>query len=741
MKANHLFNNRIILVLLLPVIVLLGVASTHAAPLSALVLTEGRTYDQAHDTGYIDWSGPVQYVHLNHRDFTSLPPTEGGASCSSGCWEWVTRLSNGGVASGSFDRDVSYFEVMVAFTPDSSVGNAMLRACSSNRTVNLRTGSGLPGFVSMALPVPAGCRSWSLTASGGYVDFRSVDVNYIGPPSTATPTSSRTPTSTPTVTRTPTVTFTSTFTATITDTPTATYTLTFTPTNTATATSTYTSTPTFTPTYTPTNTPSSTPTPLPPVITGQVTCDLWGDSGWCRGDEYLNLTASDPQGLAVTINGDLTGNPFTCGNTCSLPLPEGTGTANYQVTSASGRTASGVSSWQRDGTPPDLDLVIPAQDGRNGWYVSDVDVSATARDAISGLDTLMGSTDGGASWNSFPIHLGDGIHLVLARALDVAGNEVIVSDVIRVDTIPPVAQFTSYTDGEVVRGNVLLMGNMQDGLSGPAGGEISLDDGNTWQAVTVDADDTWSFAWNSSEVANGEYTLQVRGIDDAGNVGNSASVTLVVDNGPPSVSITDRWWIWETGRLKVSPNHFPIASVKVTIRDPQNRWTAVVMDLKPGKTSFPISWDRRFADGTLATSGEYLVHVIACDVNGLCGRDIGRIVIPVVKTAIATAIPSPTATITFTALPSSTPVQIRPAPTLVLVTPMLEEIPEPNQPSFPLWQILGLLGLFMVIAAASVVDSRPKALALLSEAISKISAQGKNDTFENKQNLDSEKDI
>jgi hypothetical protein len=37
--------------------------STQAAPLTAYSLPPGRTYDQAHDLGYIDWSGPVQYVY------------------------------------------------------------------------------------------------------------------------------------------------------------------------------------------------------------------------------------------------------------------------------------------------------------------------------------------------------------------------------------------------------------------------------------------------------------------------------------------------------------------------------------------------------------------------------------------------------------------------------------------------------------------------------------------------------
>ena len=709
--------------LILPVLLLWATGSTNAAPLAAIALQEGRTYDQAHDTGYIDWSGPAQYVYVTHRDGSSLPPEEGGTFCTPSCSEWVTRLGNGGVASGAFDRNVSYFEIMVEFTPDSNVGNATLRACSAVDTWTLQSGSGLPGFVSMVLSVPAGCRSWSLTASGGYVDFRSIDVNYIGPPSTASPTSSPTPTFTSTVTRTPTATFT----PTITNTPTITFTPTFTPTNTATATF------TFTPTATYTNTPSPTPTPLPPQITGLVTCDLWGDAGWCRGDETLELIASDPQGFDVTIAGDLNGVPFTCGSVCSLPLLEGIGTANYKVTSTSGRTASGSSTWQRDATPPNLDVILPTPDGRNGWYVSQVTLSATATDAISGLSSLNGSTDEGATWISFPIQFMDGNHRVLIHSKDMAGNEVTTSRVIRIDTVPPVAQFTSHSNRDVVQGEVHLSGSLMDGMSGSEGGEVSLDDGTTWQSVSMGTGNAWSYIWHSNEIPNGEYILQMRGMDRAGSVGDVVSVTLIVDNGPPAVSITERWWIWESGQVNVSPSHFPIANIQVTIRDPQNRWPAVVMDLNPNKTSFPIFWDRRFSDGTLAPSGEYPVLAVACDVNGLCGRDTGRIVIPAMAISTATLTPSPTATNTLTPSATSIATQILPSATLVLVTPIPEKTPEPSRSSFPLWQVVGLLGLFLAVASASVVDPRPKALDRLGEMFRVMPAQAKDDTFDNKQ--------
>lgn len=266
---------------LLLLLLLLTSNFVSARPLSAISLLEGRTYDQAHDTGYIDWNGTVQYIDLVHKDSTFLPPDEGGTYCGAGCREEVTRISNGGEVSGSFDRNTTYFEVMVAFSHDFNVGNAVLSACSATMTYTLYAGPGfnLPGFVSMPMNVPAGCRTWTLIASGGYVDFRSVDVTYMTAPTatattlptftpsptltavstkTATPTStpSRTPTSTSTNTSVPTATNTLTFTPV----PTSTTTLTFTPTSTRTPTFTITPSLTFTSTLTPTQIPSFTPT-------------------------------------------------------------------------------------------------------------------------------------------------------------------------------------------------------------------------------------------------------------------------------------------------------------------------------------------------------------------------------------------------------------------------------------------------------------------------------------------------
>jgi hypothetical protein len=257
-KTNFPFVLIVVIILTLA-----GKASNgQAAPRYATALLEGRTYDQAHNTGYIDWTGSIQYVNFTHRSNTYTAPDEGGLFCGSGCTEQVSKIENGSRVSGSFQRDVTYFEAMLAYEwSGGGVGTGIVEACGATRSIYFgKSNNSLPGFVSVEVSnVPAGCRTWSVRASGGHIHFRSVNAEYVTP----TPIPTSTNTSTPTMTFTPSPTFTGT--------PLPTSTFTITPSSTATPTTTFTGTPlpTDTPTETPTATstgtlvPSSTPTETP----------------------------------------------------------------------------------------------------------------------------------------------------------------------------------------------------------------------------------------------------------------------------------------------------------------------------------------------------------------------------------------------------------------------------------------------------------------------------------------------
>jgi hypothetical protein len=252
------FLQNLVLLLVALILVIALTPSSHpaqAAPLYATALQEGRTYDQAHDTGFIDWSGTVNYENLYHRSLTIKSPDEGGEDCTNGCTEPITKISSGSSISGAFLRDVTYFEAMAAFEwTGTGVGTVTVEACTSSASQDLRKpNNNTAGFNSFALPVPAGCRNWTVRASGGHVKIRSVDAEYVNP--TPTPTASLTPTGTLPPTSTPTSTATFTATATSTAEPTSTPTFTFTPSPTGTTEPTATFTPTATEISEPTQTP------------------------------------------------------------------------------------------------------------------------------------------------------------------------------------------------------------------------------------------------------------------------------------------------------------------------------------------------------------------------------------------------------------------------------------------------------------------------------------------------------
>lgn len=706
---------RLSLAILFLVIVLTTAFSTYLPP-AAISLPEGRTYDQAHDVGYLDWSGPVQYFYLTHRDGTSLPPEEGGGSCLGQCQEWVTVLGDGGRVSGTFERDVAYFEVMIAFSHDEVYGNAILQACSASSVseLYLGPGSGYPGFISVDLAVPAGCRTWSLTAQGGFVPFRSVDAYYVSTPptplSTATTSGYFTPFPTPPTTRTAS--------------PVATFSTTPSPTGTSTASP-------IPATHIPTDTPTPLPTstPLPPWITGRVSCGLEGEGGWCRGGAALGLRASDPQGWEVSIRGDVNGVAFTCASSCSLSLSEGVGLAHYTAVSVSGQTASGISTWKLDADPPHLELLLPPPDGDHAWYRSFVPLQAQADDDISGLFSVQVSLDEGATWGPLPIRLEDGVWPFAIQAVDVAGNKMIQTGIVSVDTVPPSSSFSSPHEGEVLSGNVTLSGQSDDETSGVSVVEISSDAGATWQTLSFKAG-KWSMPWLTQNLPNGPVQLWTRSTDAAGNVSQPSVLSIWVDNHPPRVSLTERWWIWEAGTLQVSPDYFPVQEVQVTIRDTQQRWPEVVLTHDPDKIPASIAWDRRFADGTLAPAGEYQVLAEACDVHGLCGRDAGVIVVPLMATATPTPSPTVSPTVSIQVSPSATQVPPTLTPTPIPATPPTEADPEPKPLATPflLWQLTGLLGLMLALASASLIDPRPAALRRLEGFIRQMTNRNDMDS-------------
>lgn len=423
-----------------------------------------------------------------------------------------------------------------------------------------------------------------------------------------------------------------------------------------------------------------------------------GSNGWYVSGVSLAIQASDvTSGVSLLeYNQDGSGwNPFTK----DLILTDGKHVIQARVTDNAGLQFSDQISINVDVTAPLQTLTLSGTQGLNGWYVSNVDVDDSTSDATSGVASAAFS-DNGVAAQKFPATLTEGIHNLQLTVVDAAGNSATSSATIKVDTTPPVINFTSPASGSVGMGEVTVAGKLSDAASGSAQTEISFDGKSNWQPVSAAAD--WSATWDSSSQPNGPANIFARGTDQAGNIGQPVEADLILDNHPPLVSIPDSWYVWQTGALDVRPNITPLRNVKVTVFN-----SSATYDSLPAQ----VTWNSILA-GRAAPPGTYPVEVEACDIYGLCSKASSHIVIPAAGTETAspssTSSPEPRATPTRPIpMPTSTPVPQPPVlaqRAISAVGGFIGSVPLP-------WWVVIFLGL-LVIAFAIVLalDPRPSAL-------------------------------
>lgn len=463
------------------------------------------------------------------------------------------------------------------------------------------------------------------------------------------------------------------------------------------------------------------PPELTPSISGTV-----GKNGWLVSNSSASAKVSDAtsgtNGAAeISLDGG------TTWQNAPVALSDGVYSMIVRAFDMAGNKETASLNASIDTAKPGLSFVYNGTLGSNGWYVSKVEVSPKAYDALSGLDTSAVRAEGGA-WSPV-MTLSDGKYTIDAQADDLAGNTNFITDTLRIDTEVPISVFdNTHKANEVISAVVSLGGESSDEGSGVQTTEVSTDGGVTWHATALSGD-TWSYAWNTTMIPNGIYTVLVRSMDSAGNLEKpTSSLTLIVDNIPPSVKITDWWWIWQSGEYKVSENSFAISEIKVTISDPENRWSPRVITYKPSEMFAAVTWDRRFPEGIVAPWGNYNATVLACDIYGNCASDKGQIKIPILASVPVSATPSPTAMPTITPTITASPIPATPMPTqtqVQIISTVEVKRPQPNKYGIAhksMWVIIVLSLLVLLFGTEALFDPRPKALRSLAKTISTLTS-------------------
>jgi hypothetical protein len=257
------------------------------------------------------------------------------------------------------------------------------------------------------------------------------------------------------------------------------------------------------------------PTPIPPLtVSAGQSCAAWGNNSWCTDSLSIEITANEPLGGAVQIEASVDGNSSPCpaGTTCSVPIDsDGTGTVSFEATNEDNpsRTAAGSIGYRLDTADPQIDGDFSATAGSNGWYVSNVQLNASAYDATSGLASLVMSIDGGSSTSYADTALTDGVHTVSLTATDNAGNSSTTAQTFRIDTVAPGLNLsTSGTSGSGgwYRSSVQVTASASDSGSGVAQIEVSKNGG------------AWSTVSGPVTFTDGVHTYRFRATDHAGNI-------------------------------------------------------------------------------------------------------------------------------------------------------------------------------------------------------------------------------
>jgi hypothetical protein len=196
--------------------------------------------------------------------------------------------------------------------------------------------------------------------------------------------------------------------------------------------------------------------------------------------------------------------------------------------------------------PPTVSITSPTN---NASVSGTASVTASATDNVGVtkvefyVNGVLQATDTATpylySWNTSG--LAAGTYTLMAKAYDAAGNVGQSSNVtvtVIKDTTAPTVSLTAPTGGSTVSGAVAITSSASDNV-GVTKVEF-YENGVLLNATNVAP---YSYNWNTTTVANGSYTLSAKAYDAAGNVGQSANVSVTVSNAvadttAPTVSIS-----------------------------------------------------------------------------------------------------------------------------------------------------------------------------------------------------------
>ncbi|HQU37681.1 MAG TPA: Ig-like domain-containing protein, partial [Anaerolineales bacterium] len=260
------------------------------------------------------------------------------------------------------------------------------------------------------------------------------------------------------------------------------------------------------------------------TMSPNVGLDVIGSNGatsWYVSPATITATGSDSTSGLSSVLLSVNGGAWTASTT----LNDGVYLVEVRAEDNAGNVSTSSTTISVDTVTPSISLNVNGTMGGNGWYSSNMQVTANASDLTSGIASLEVSADSGLyqAYTS-PVSFTDGYHTIQFKATDNAGNqsETPIQE-FYVDTTAPAIDLPS--SWEV---NKTIGYNIQDDGSELAALRIVIEDEDekykkvTWdEEVSGDkfkGEITWNGKFRDGTVAPpGEYLVWIKAKDQAGN--------------------------------------------------------------------------------------------------------------------------------------------------------------------------------------------------------------------------------
>ncbi len=310
-----------------------------------------------------------------------------------------------------------------------------------------------------------------------------------------------------------------------------------------------------------------------------------------------------------------------------LPVADGAYTWSLRAADAWGNAPlTRAGTFTVDGTAPVSTAAPDATEGRNGWLVSPVSVTLSAKDSLSGVRSIAWRIGGGAATTyGEPARVtANGTQTFEYRATDKAGiKEAWKAIEFRIDTKAPVITLAaSGTAGDAEgtwRGPVSISASFKDATSGVASRRFSVDGGES-AALGTDP---------IKVKGEGPHTVTVTARDKAGNKA-STSVDFIVDTTAPVIEVPPAGDAIPTvtpngdrsGEQVTIPFSVSEAAVVTAVVSGADAKVVRTIEAPAADGEHRLTWDGRTKAGNPVPDGRYTVTLTPRDPAGNVGEPV-----------------------------------------------------------------------------------------------------------------------